>query len=286
MLSDLSKPMSSLDLFHLGEGENFESLAVENGQLSWYARKIMSAMGYDSFTSFEQVINKAITVCLSLKLPVIEHFTQIHTEEGGRQQRDYKLSRFACYLIAMNGNISKPQIARAQVYFAALAEAFDNYVRESENVERVQIRAEIADHERGVASAAKSIGVSDFARFQNAGYLGLYNLPIWKVRELKGVPRDRSPLDFMGKTELAANLFRITQTEEVLKRSNTRGQQHAEDIALRTGQKVRQTMEEISGTRPETLPPAEDIKQVHRKLKGSAKEFKKLDSPKKPKRRT
>lgn len=277
---DLSRPMSSADLFHVGDGPNFESLAHENGAVSWSARALMGALGYESFQSFEQVINKATTVCMGLKLPVIENFVQTSVEVNGRPARDYRLSRFACYLVAMNGNVNKPQVARAQAYFAALAEAFEHYVREAEHVERVQVRSEIADHERGVSAAAKGAGVSDFARFQNAGYLGLYNLPIWKVRELKRVPRDRSPLDFMGKTELAANLFRITQTEEALKRGNVRGQAQAEDVATKAGKIVRDTMEKISGTRPESLPPSQDIREVQKKLKGSAREFRKLDGPK------
>lgn len=284
MKHDLSCPMSSNDLFHVGEGPNFESLARENGVVYWTARALMSALGYDSFQSFEQIINKATTVCMSLKLPVIDNFAQTTTEVNGRPVRDYKLSRFACYLVAMNGNVNKPEVARAQAYFAALAEAFEHYVQEAEHVERVQVRSEIADHERGVSSAAKGAGVSDFARFQNAGYLGLYNLPIWKVRELKRVPRDRSPLDFMGKTELAANLFRITQTEEALKRGNVKGQVQAEEVARKAGKIVRDTMEQISGTRPETLPPSQDIREVQKKLKGSAREFRKLDKPNKPPR--
>lgn len=274
---DLSQPMSKNDLFHMGEGPSFESLACENGPVSWSARSLMEGLGYDTFQSFEQVINKAISVCLNLKLPVIDNFSQTVSDSGAR---DYQLSRFACYLIAMNGNPAKSQVARAQAYFAAIAEAFDQYVREAEHVERVQVRAEIADHERGMTSAAKSSGVADYARFQNAGYLGLYNLPIWKVRELKRVPRDRSPLDFMGKTELAANLFRITQTEEALKRGNVRGQAAAEDVARKAGKIVRSTMEQISGTRPEALPASQDILEVKKKLKGSAREFKKLDKPK------
>lgn len=274
---DLSGPMSGTDLFHVGEGPNFESLAHENGRVHWSARALMEALGYESFQTFEQVINKATAVCLNLKLSIADNFSQTFTEAGAR---DYSLSRFACYLVAMNGNPAKPQVARAQAYFAAIAEAFDQYVREAEHVERVQIRAEIADHERGMNSAAKSSGVGDYARFQNAGYLGLYNMPIWKVREMKRVPKDRSPLDFMGKTELAANLFRITQTEEALKRGNVRGQSAAEDVARKTGRIVRDTMERISGTRPEALPPAHDIVEVKKKLKGSEREFKRLDKPK------
>lgn len=268
------------------DSAQFEAMARENGITWWSARALAGTLGYDSFNTFDQVINKAIGVCLSLKIPVIDNFAQTTCMQGAREVSDYKLSRFACYLVAMNGDVRKPEVASAQAYFAALADAFQQYVAEAENVERVKIRADIGHHERGVASAASKVGVSDYARFQNAGYLGLYNLPIWKVRELKRVPTDRSPLDFMGKTELAANLFRITQTEEALRRGGVHGQRHAEQVAQDAGRQVRDTMKRISGTRPEELPPAEDIQNVRKALKGSEREFKKIDAkPKRPKKR-
>jgi DNA-damage-inducible protein D len=116
--------------------------------------------------------------------------------------------------------------------------------------------------------------------FQNSGYRGLYNMNLREIRRHKGVPDGRSPLDFMGKTELAANLFRVTQTEEKIRGEGIRGQPALEHTAEDVGRRVRRTMIEISGKRPENLPPAEDIKQVHKKLKSSHREIKKLDKPK------
>jgi DNA-damage-inducible protein D len=198
----------------------------------------------------------------------------------GKLVVDYKLSRFACYLAAMNGDPKKPQVAQAQSYFVAWAEACRLFLEESDGVERVAIRGEISEHERTLSGTAKRAGVTDYALFQNSGYRGLYNMNLREIRRHKGVPDGRSPLDFMGKTELAANLFRVTQTEEKIRGEGIRGQPALERTAENVGRTVRRTMIEISGKRPENLPPAEDIKQVHKKLKSSHREIKKLDKPK------
>ncbi len=182
----------------------------------------------------------------------------------------------------MNGDPKKPQVAQAQKYFVAWAEACRLYLEEAESVERVAIRGEISEHERSLAGTAKMAGVVEYALFQNAGYRGLYNMDLYQVRRRKGIPSGRSMLDFMGKTELAANLFRVTQTEEKIRNERIRGQQPLERAAETVGRKVRHAMVDISGKRPEDLPTAEDIKQVHKKLKSSHREIKKLDSPRVP----
>jgi DNA-damage-inducible protein D len=128
-----------------------------------------------------------------------------------------------------------------------------------------------------LSGTAKRAGVVEYGLFQNAGYRGLYNMDLFQIRRAKGVPEGRSPLDFMGKTELAANLFRVTQTQEKIQMEGIRGQPALEKAAHQVGRKVRSTMIEISGRRPEDLPPAEDIKQVHKKLKSSHREIRKLD---------
>ena len=174
---------------------------------------------------------------------------------AGRSMVDYKLSRFACCLAAMNGDPKKPQVAKAQAYFVMWAEACRLSLR-VDGVERVGIRAEISEHERTLSGIAHQAGVPSYGLFQNAGYRGLYNMDLFQIRRAKGVPQTRSPLDFMGKTELAANLFRVTQTEEKIRASGIRGQAALERTAHEVGHKVRKTMIEISGRRPEDLPPA------------------------------
>ncbi|MNH24237.1 DNA-damage-inducible protein D [compost metagenome] len=210
----------------------------------------------------------------------MENFQPVDREVDGKIERDYKLSRFACYLTAMNGDGKKPEVARAQAYFAAVAETFKRYIDQAEDVERVLIRDEISLHEKSLSGVAKQAGVTEYHFFQNAGYRGLYNMNMSDLKNRKGlIGKDstRSLLDFMGKQELAANLFRVTQTEAKMENEGIRGQKAAERAAEAVGRKVRQTMIEISGDTPESLPLARDLKQVKGDLKASSKEFKKLD---------
>ena len=167
----------------------------------------------------------------------------------------------------MNANPRKPEVARAQAYFVSLAEFARQFIEETEHVDRVVMRDEMADRENSLARVAKSANVTDYALFQNAGYRGLYNKNLNRLKELKGVPANRTLLDFMGREELAANLFRITQTEAKIKKDNVRGQKALEDTAYGVGQEVRATIRKIGGTMPEDLPISEDIKKVKSGLK-------------------
>lgn len=179
----------------------------------------------------------------------------------------------------MNADPRNPKVAEAQAYFITMAEAFRQYVQEADGVERVLIRGEVSDREKALSSTAKAQGVENYAFFQNAGYRGMYNMNLAAIRSKRNVPNGRSPLDFMGKTELAANLFRITQTDEKIRNQNVRGQKLLEAAANEVGKKVRKTMIELSGTPPEQLRPEADIDDVRKGLKRSQKEYKKLDGP-------
>jgi len=267
--------------FHLEPGKpGFEALSRSNGFRFWWASELATLLGYSDLHSFRKAIDRAMIALTSLNIPVFDNIIQEQRELNGKRVTDYKLSRFACYLAAMNGDPKKPQVAQAQGYFVAWAEACRLYLEEADGVERVAIRGEISEHERTLSGTAKMAGVVQYGLFQNAGYRGLYNMDLWRLRWRKGVPQNRSPLDFMGKTELAANLFRVTQTEEKIRAERIRGQGPLERTAEDVGRRVRKTMIEISGKRPEELPPAEDIKEVHKKLKSSHREIRKLDKPK------
>ena len=266
--------------FHLEPKQpGFETLSRTNSFRFWWASELARLLGYGDVNGFRKAIERAMITLTSLNIPVFDNILQEQREVDGKTVVDYRLSRFACYLTAMNGDPKKPQVAQAQGYFVAWAEACRLYLEQAEGVERVAIRGEISEHERTLSGTAKMAGVMDYGLFQNSGYRGLYNMDLWQVRRRKDVPENRSPLDFMGKTELAANLFRVTQTEEKIRSERIRGQRALENTAEGVGKKVRRTMIEISGKRPEDLPPAEDIKAIHKKLKSSHREIRKLDKP-------
>lgn len=278
----MSGEVSKESPFHLQPDKpGFEALAKTNGFRFWWASELATILGYESLNGFRKAVERAMMALTSMSIPVFDNIVQEQREIDGRFVTDYKLSRFACYLAAMNGDPKKQQVAQAQKYFIAWAEACRLSLEQADGVERVAIRGEISEHERTLSGTAKAAGVTEYGLFQNAGYRGLYNMDLWQIRRHKGVPSGRSPLDFMGKTELAANLFRVTQTEEKIRAEKIRGQKPLEHAAEEAGKRIRRTMVEISGKRPEELPTAEDIKKVHKKLKTSHREIRKIDGPKK-----
>lgn len=257
--------LRELDVFHFDdENINFNDLARDNGFTFWCARQYMDMLGYESYAAFKKPINKAMTTCMTLDIDVAENFQQVKTLVDGKLWPDFKLSRFACYLIAMNADSKKLQVAKAQAFFAATAETIRRFVNNVEDIERVVIREEVSQHEKTLSGVAHKAGVTGqgYALFQNAGYRGMYNMNLSQLKQHKGMEDVKRPLlDFMGKDELAANLFRLTQTELKLKNEGIRGQRNAEITAENVGRRVRETMWEISGTKPEDMALAEDIKQ-------------------------
>lgn len=268
-----------LDIFHFDEErKNFEDFSQENSFRYWSARFLMKVLGYESYTTFKNIINKALTSCMTSGIETAVNFQQDKIVIDGKTVDDYRLSKFACYLVTMNGDPKKPSVARAQAYFITMTEAFQRYIREVEDIERVPIRDEISEHEKSLSSTAKQAGVIHYALFQNSGYLGMYNMNLMRLKQKKGIPSKRTPLDFMGKEELAANLFRITQTEAKIKKEGIRGQDLCENAALQVGKKVRKTMQDISGNKPEDLPVAQDIKKVKSELKRPIESLKNHES--------
>lgn len=271
----------SAEVFHFREDEeNFETYACEENFTYWSALKLMELLGYTSWSSFNGVISKAMITCNTLNIPLLNNFEQVFVEVDGKSKPDFKLSRFACYLITMNGNAKFPNVAQAQVYFATIAGVIQDTHIEAEKVERLQIRTEISEREATLSSVANRAGVDNYAFFQNAGYRGMYNKNMGELKKLRRIDTSRSLLDFMGKDELAANLFRITQTELKIKNEKVTGQVRLEKTAESVGKEVRNTMIKISNTAPERLPKHEDIKSVKKGLKETNKKLKTLDKPK------
>lgn len=275
--------MTQIDVFHFEpERTSFETLGRENGFRHWHGSELALMLGYDDMDATRKAINKAMTVCMTLNIPVVENFEQIETEH---EKKDFKLSRFACYLTVMNGDVRNEKVARAQAYFVHLAEAFQDYIQQADGVERVLVRGEVSEREKSLSGTAHRHGVENYAYFQNAGYRGMYNMNLSQLKDFKGLTARGSLLDFMGKEELAANLFRITQTEAKIRNDNVSGQKHLERTAENVGREVRDTMIRISGTRPEALPLETNIEEVRRGIKKTHKELHALDSKKKsPKR--
>ena len=273
--------MSDLEVFHFKDGvPNFEDFGNANGNTYWFARDLMGYLGYEDWNAFHKAINRAIGACTTLIISVAENFVQHEREIEGTLSLDYKLSRFACYLIAINGDVKKPQVAAAQAYFVTLAETLKKYVLTSQNVDRVIIREEVSGREKTLSGVARAAGVTQYAYFQNAGYRGMYNMDYRTLKERKGVNQSETLLDFMHKDELAAHLFRLSMTEGRIKRDGVRGQFPLEQIAEQVGRTVRKTVIEQTGVPPENIPVAEDIRVVRRGIKAAHKEMKKIDGSK------
>lgn len=266
---------NDLTLFHFEEGRtSFEDAGKPNGDTLWHESVLMDALGYESAAAFQKVVSRAKQACLSLNIPCEDHF---HRQPDGR----HGVTRFGCYLVAMNGDPRKAEVAAAQAYFAAIAETFQSYLEHADGIDRILIREEVTDGQKSLASTAKAHGVKNYAFFQDKGYRGMYNMSLAQLCQYKGVPPKEKLIDRMGKTEMAAHLFRITQTNEKICRESIKGQTRLEQAAYTVGTKVRRTMEDLSGTSPEDLQIAEDVKSVKKKIKGTRKTMQQLDKPKK-----
>ncbi len=258
----------------------------EDGNEFWSARNIAPLLEYQDWRNFMQVVDKARLACEQSGRPVADHFGDVTKMVGigsGAQRPvpDVHLSRYACYLIVQNGDPAKPVIANGQTYFAMQTrrqELADDkkFTQLSEDEKRLAIRNELATHNKHLAAAAKDAGVEsslDYAIFQDHGYKGLYGgLGNKEIHARKGLTKSQKILDHMGSTELAANLFRATQTEEKLRRDGVRGKQKANQTHFEVGRKVRQTIDELGGTMPENLPkPESSIQQIESAKKKLAK---------------
>jgi DNA-damage-inducible protein D len=236
-----------LDLFSEDfSGDHFEMYSHENGFTYWWASDLMELLGYKAMVSFQKAINKAMTTCNTLNISLVDNFTQEQRIKGDKAMLDFRLSRFACYLVVMNADNKMPMVAKAQAYFASLAGAVQNYLDEINQIERIIVRDEVSEREKSLQGVAKVAGVENFAFFQNAGYRGMYNKNLKDLKLQRNVPTNRTLLDYMGKEELAANLFRITQTELKIKQENIYGQQKLEHTAEVVGKQVRKSMIEIN----------------------------------------
>jgi DNA-damage-inducible protein D len=274
MSKDLTKPGHTI----------FEQIkrVDENGNEFWSARDMSKVLEYSEYRHFKAVIEKAKKACLNSRYKVEDHFEDILEmvsigSDARRKVESVKLSRYACYLIVQNADPNKEIVALGQTYFAVqtrlqeIRQMNEYNALDTEEEKRLFLRDELKKHNIQLAEAAHNAGVIsniEYAIFQNHGYKGLYGgLDAKRIHIKKGLKKSQKILDHMGSTELAANLFRATQTEEKLKREKVEGKTKANKTHFEVGKKVRKTIEELGGDMPEDLPVNESIKKLERKVK-------------------
>ena len=254
----------------------FENIRRETeGNEFWSSRDLARILDYSEYRHFKPVIEKAKKACVNSGQALEDHFEDVldmvQLGSGAKRELDTVfLSRYACYLIIQNADPAKELVALGQTYFAVQTRKHEIFEQANEDEKRVMLRNELKKHNSALADAAYNAGVEtgfEFGVFQNHGYKGLYGgmtkTDIHRHKELK---KSQQILDHMGSTELAANLFRATQTEEKLRRDNITGKRNANKTHFEVGRKVRQTIQELGGTMPEDLPVAENIKKVERRV--------------------
>jgi DNA-damage-inducible protein D len=267
--------------------QKFENLARENGVRYWNARDFMVELGYDTWSSFSQVINRSMASCAQLGIDITEVFIPLNYEEDGRSIQSFKLTRFACLLVTMHADSKKPQVSQAKVALAGIADALISQRIDSHLLERIEIRDELKQGESIMSGAAKAAGLQnhEYGIFKDAGIRGMYNMSLTQLVSHKGGPAGKVLYDFMGKTELAANLFRVTQTAERISNQGVKGLPGVTKTAHSVGAEVRGVMLRSSGVAPEHLPLEEDISKVKSRLKSTQKQMHKLDNNPQAKRK-
>jgi DNA-damage-inducible protein D len=261
----------------VGEKLTFEDFKNENGITYWWASDLMQMLGYPNMKSFHKVLDRATKAFVSLNIPHYDNILATSRDVNGEQIQDFKLTRFACYITVMNGDPKKSEVAQAQLYFAQQTRKFELYIENQNEMDRLLIREELTEGNKSLSSTAQKAGIEDFAKFQNAGYLGMYNMENWRLANKRKVKKEKL-MDSMGRTELAANLFRITQTEERIKSKKIKGQYNLEQTHYQVGKEVRAIVIENVGKSPENLLQEKELPEIKKDLKKGYKKILKEDT--------
>jgi len=247
----------------------------ELGNEYWEARELMEVLGYSKWGNFDKVIDKAKITCEISNNRIQDHFADVGKmvpigSGAERFQESYNLSRYACYLIVQNADPRKKAVALGQTYFAVQTRRMEiteeEYAKLSEDERRLYTRINVTNKNKLLAKSAKEAGVENFGKFNNYGYMGLYNGETAKqIAKRKNISEKEDILDYMGSEELGANLFRITQTEAKLKKDKIDNEIDACSTHYIVGNAIRETIKSLGGTMPENLPtPEKSIKEIEK----------------------
>ncbi len=264
--------------------ELFENDAHQNGIRYWTAHDFMRHLGYESWSSFKSVVNKAMSSCVNLEIDLMDNFSQIDIIYEGKETKTFKLSRFACFLVTMHADSKKEQVAQAKTVLAAVADKLIQNAIDDQDIQRLEVRKKLSDGEQVMSATARNAGLlpAQFGIFKDAGFRGMYNMSLNDLKRYKHIPNEsRTLYDFMGNTELAGNWFRVTQTAERIKSKRASGLSELQQTASQVGREVREMMIKNSGVSPENLALEEDIREVKKTLKGANREMIKHDKNKK-----
>lgn len=256
---------------------NFEAASHQNGICYWLDTELMHLLGYTDYASFRSIVNKAIASCAGLDIDPLDDFIRHqHTAQDGTTGH-YKFTRLACFLITQQADQNKPEVRMLQYCLARMADT----VMQQADLERLETRTRLSSEEKALTSTAKQHGVTNYAFFKDQGYRGMYNMSLSSLKKRKGFKTASGTLyDRMNNTELAANLFRITQTSERIKSQNIKGQKNLENAAYNVGRSVRKIMIENTGKTPEALPLADsEIKEIKKEGKKAIKNIRGIDTP-------
>ena len=267
--------MSELPLKHhqqVSSKPPLESFALyEDEHLYWWASWYASVLGYKSLKTLHNAMQKAKDTCLTLNIDINKNFIPVIRDDEQYKGQDYKLSKFFCFLVAIHADNRKPVVRRARMYFLNELEELHIHLDKDDYFERKALRESIRESSSDLNRAAKRAQVIDIRNFINEGYLGLYNQPIQEIKRRRGIPEKEDIYDYMGMTELSANLFRIALTEERLKKLRQSDQRKAEMTHWKISSQIRSMIIEHGGHYPEMLPFEVSLEKIERTLKRAQK---------------